>query len=489
MPRYKFTQRDYDVLPHVQTPNRRPKAIIGKPSVQRIEIARCAIYPSYFATRYLRTFDQARERICPFPDWPYLSEFLDSLQEPGDIVLVKPRDMMFSWAMMAYFLWGMLFNVSWSGFAISRKEAEVDDGGEYSTPESLFGRIRFMWKQLPPWLKPPFAFSKLKIRNLEEGMNSYVTGESANPSSGRNVACTVKFADEFAFIARQEQERLDRSMRYGSYRTLVYGSTPEPGTFYEKIIKTPGHFGFRVLTWNWSDRPDRDAGWFARQQARSSGENLALEVGASFDAARPEHILRPYFNEAVQVTTEAPAAAELANVRGGIDYGFLRGAAVVVGEKGGKLWVLAEFYPTSLSTRDFARGIAQIEADLGISCPWYCGKDRPDLLQDLGLEGIAGYAADTRLREGLGRLINLFKGDVIRIRADCRNLVEEAQNFRWASRAGVLLDHPAPGQADHLLDALRYAMSHPGPHDAPQSEEWEEGFVPTRQLVERGDIG
>ena len=131
------------------------------------EFTKCSKDIFHFATKYVWTLDQAKGERALFPAWKYLEQILDTISEPGDFFLEKSRDMAVSWTVMVYFLYSMLFEEHWAGFAISRKQVEVDDGGDNSTPASLFGRIKFMHSYLPTWMKPEFSFSHLKIRNLD----------------------------------------------------------------------------------------------------------------------------------------------------------------------------------------------------------------------------------------------------------------------------------------------------------------------------------
>jgi len=68
----------------------------------------------------------------------------------------KTRQMGLSWLYCAFSLWGILFDRGFTGFMLSKKEALVDDGGDKSTKDSLFGKIRYMYDTLSDEFKAQY---------------------------------------------------------------------------------------------------------------------------------------------------------------------------------------------------------------------------------------------------------------------------------------------------------------------------------------------
>ena len=84
-----------------------------------------------------------------------------------------------SWSWMAVLLWDITFHDQWANLCISRKESLVDDGGELATTDSLFGKLKAIWRALPPYLQHPMEFRHLRITCAST--ESYCKGESAMP--------------------------------------------------------------------------------------------------------------------------------------------------------------------------------------------------------------------------------------------------------------------------------------------------------------------
>jgi len=93
------------------------------------------------------------ESIDLFPDFPHVRMVLDALKDPKNILIDKSRDMMATWTLCAIFCHDLLFQEAAPLLMASRRFDDVDDGGEDSTTDSLMGRVRFVYENLPDWQK------------------------------------------------------------------------------------------------------------------------------------------------------------------------------------------------------------------------------------------------------------------------------------------------------------------------------------------------
>lgn len=432
------------------------------------EFTKCSKDIFYFATKYVYTLDQAKGERALFPPWKYLEQILNTISEPGDFFLEKSRDMAVSWTVMVFFLYSMLFEEHWAGFAISRKQDEVDDGGDNSTPESLFGRIKFMHSHLPLWMRPEFSFSHLKIRNLDN--ESYCTGESANPNSGRNVACSFKFADEFAFMPLNDQTAINRAMRFGSYRTLLYVTTAQKGTFAEKI-STEG-MGFTKIQIQWHLRPDRDKKWYENKIAGSDEEDVASELDISYSASDSSRIVAPFWNEdeGIIPIEELPVLTEYDNIVCGLDYGFLRTVAILGGLLQGKWYMFAELCKYQKTTAEIADLVNELRMTLRIDFPIFCGKDRPDLIEDFHSRGFVATGIQNPVVVRVGVLINVFKAERIVVSEEAKELLKEIPNYRRQAVGGILMETPHKHDVDEAMDAIGYLLM--GAGEEATTDQW-----------------
>ncbi len=122
--------------------------------------------------------------VEPIPDSPHVQALVSAFFPARDVIIEKSRYMLASWVAMAAVPHDLLFARNWPVMTLSRVESLVDAGGENSTMDSLHGKVRFMGKHLPPFLRrTPLEFKHLTIRNPVNG--SHVKGFSATPSAGR----------------------------------------------------------------------------------------------------------------------------------------------------------------------------------------------------------------------------------------------------------------------------------------------------------------
>lgn len=436
--------------------------------VQR-EFSKCAKDCFYFATHYVYTFDQSRGQKSLVPEWDYVEMILNEIAIPGDLYLEKSRDMMVSWTVMIYFLHSMLFNENWAGFAISRKQDEVDDGGDNSTPESLFGRIKFMWQNLPFWMKPNFTFSHLKIKNKDT--DSYCTGESANPNSGRNVACTFKFCDEFAFLPLNDQASINQAMRWGSYRTLLYVTTAKQGTLAETISREGK--GFKKIQIPWHLRPDKDKAWYEKKSAGAIGNEVAEELDISYAPRGTEKVVAQYWDASEQIIDpdDMLPAGQYERIACGMDYGFIRSAVEFAGLYQNTWYVFHEIYEYEKTPDEMTALINHVRQSIGIDFAVFCGKDRPDLLKSLSMGGFVATGFQEPVGVRMGTIISVFKTKRIKIIGTATGLLTEIPRYRRHKEGGVVVDAPHRHDVDEAMDAIGYLFMGAGEHA--NAGEWE----------------
>tara|TARA_Y100000310_G_C20678963_1_gene814744 strand:+ start:299 stop:1666 length:1368 start_codon:yes stop_codon:yes gene_type:complete len=243
------------------------------------ELGKCLDSPYYFAITFCETLNVEAGSIEKFPDYPYLQDFFENNIIPHNEHLEKSRQMLISWAFMALFLWDITFLDNIGDFITSRKEFLVDDGGSTSTPNSLMGRIRFMYERLPEGIKPELDITYLKIKNPKT--NSYIIGESSNPNAGRSGTWHRALMDEAALIPKSES--VYASIKQACKNGLVMNSTPygRGGCFGRIKFDSGTTFGKRNC--HWSKHPERDKAWYDEQCKDMTSDQVARELDISYE--------------------------------------------------------------------------------------------------------------------------------------------------------------------------------------------------------------
>ena len=143
--------------------------------------------------------------VLPFALYDYQREFIAlwfgeiekaRRNAPAGIRTEKSRQMGDSWLMMGLELYTLRFWPHFRALNISRKQEKVDDGGQNSTPESLHGKVRFMYERLPAEEKLPLDIKHLCLVNPRSGAT--VIGEAASTNAGRGGTFLYGLWDETA---------------------------------------------------------------------------------------------------------------------------------------------------------------------------------------------------------------------------------------------------------------------------------------------------
>jgi len=167
--------------------------------------------PEWAICTFFWTFDprnNTKKRNAEYPkDMPFI--FFDYqrktfhtlikriLVDPDDVLIDKSRDMGATWLVLAAILWCWVAIPGFQALCGSRKEDYVDNG----MIDSHFGKIRYMFYRLPPFLRPPTFNRKAhdnSLRLYNPANESAVQGEATNKDFSRQGRYNVIFMDEFA---------------------------------------------------------------------------------------------------------------------------------------------------------------------------------------------------------------------------------------------------------------------------------------------------
>jgi hypothetical protein len=254
--------------------------------------------PRAFCLRYIKTLRQTRtgSEAAPFPDFPYFAESFEAFERRLNVIGRKSRQMTVSWFGAATRLYNCLWYNDWASFMMSRKEGLVDDGGGASTPQSLFGKIRYCYEHLPEWMQRanPLHIGYLKIGNPRTG--SAIMGESTTVRSGAGGAVQDAWFDEFAWMPRQGA--IVAANRQACPAGAWYISTPSgKGNAFHRLWNSPTS-DFVKLQWPWWEHPERKCTctdpldldpekhhgcWYARACEGLTPAQIGSELNMSFE--------------------------------------------------------------------------------------------------------------------------------------------------------------------------------------------------------------
>jgi hypothetical protein len=238
----------------------------------------------FFANYFLWTYDPRpgvpNPKTC-FILYDFQEDTLrwlvEHIKSGNDCLLDKSRDMGATWLVLAAILHQFLFTDGFAALLGSRKEDAVDNW----QLDSLFGKLDFMLRHLPPWMLPHgFSFQKhrnyLKISSPKTG-NSIV-GEATNPNFSRSGRYSCIFLDEFAFI--DDSSTIWMATGDASPCRLAVSTPNGKGNkFYELRYES----NIDVKSLHWSLHPKKTDEWYQKQCFRRTPEEIAQELDISYE--------------------------------------------------------------------------------------------------------------------------------------------------------------------------------------------------------------
>lgn len=442
----------------------------------------------YFTTRYARTSD-VKGRVATIPGFQYVLNDCKAFEDGVDYHGEKTRQMMISWITASEFLnWCMLGHNA-SGFLTSRKERLVDDGGNRSTINSLFGRMRYIYRGLPPWMQEaaPVNFSHLRMDCERSG--GYVVGEGATGEGGRSGSYARAGVDEAAFMPG---EGWFRAIRSACPEGLALKSTPngKDNIFWRIKYKTPGDFRFGRA--HWTQHPVRAHGWYYeigkdgeptknkrspwydKETANLTPDERAREYDISYEHS-VSGLWWPEYDEDIHLGWDVVYDPTLP-LYGGMDYGGAAATTCVLFQAHGReMWILADYEVWNADVDDHAPAIAaiiaritggrverhevQIWGDPAGNAKEMTNKDST-VIRAYQAHGFKGMRAAPRKtpKDSIRLVRRKFYRDEMRIHMECGHVRERLPGCRYKTDGMgiVVADVMEENASKHMGDAIRY---------------------------------
>ena len=239
------------------------------------EYIKCAQDPIYFMKKYCMIQHPTRGRIA-FNLYPFQEKTLTLLSKHDRNIILKSRQLGISTLAAGKSLHQMLFNRDTNVLVIATKQ---------DTAKNLVTKVKFMYDELPSWLKIGFVEKNKLALRLKNG--SQIKAVSAASDAGRSEAISFLIVDECAFIEENRIEEIWAS----SQQTLSTGggamvlSTPNgTGNFFHRMWTKAeeGLNGFTTIRLPWTVHPERNQEWRDKQEDELGPRMAAQECDCDF---------------------------------------------------------------------------------------------------------------------------------------------------------------------------------------------------------------
>jgi len=234
----------------------------------RQEYLKCAQDPVHFMKKYCYIQHPQRGRI-QFNLYPFQEKTLHVFRDNDYSIILKSRQLGISTLSAGYSLWLMLFHKDKNVLCIATKQ---------ETARNMVTKVKFMYDNLPSWLKiPAEENNKLSLR-LNNG--SIIKATSASSDAGRSEAVSLLLIDEAAFIDQIGEIWASAQQTLATGGGAIVLSTPYgTGNWFHKtwVNAEAQNNQFIPIKLPWFVHPERDQAWRDSQDALLGDPRLASQ--------------------------------------------------------------------------------------------------------------------------------------------------------------------------------------------------------------------
>ena len=236
--------------------------------VIRQEYIKCLNDPAHFMKKYCHIQHPQRGRVM-FNLYPFQEKTLRLFRDNPYSIVLKSRQLGISTLAAGYSLWLMLFHKDKNVLCIATKQ---------ETAKNMVTKVKFMFDNLPSWLKISFEeHNKLTLR-LSNG--SQIKATSASSDAGRSEAVSLLIVDEAAFIEQIGEIWASAQQTLATGGGAIVLSTPYgTGNWFHKtwVAAESNDNDFLPIKLPWYVHPERDEVWRKRQDDLLGDPRLASQ--------------------------------------------------------------------------------------------------------------------------------------------------------------------------------------------------------------------
>jgi len=224
--------------------------------ILRQEYIKCASDPAHFMRKYCFIQHPQRGRI-QFNLYPFQEKVLHLWKDNPYSIVLKSRQLGISTLGAGYALWLMIFHQDKNVLCIATTQ---------ETAKNMVTKVKFMYENLPSWLKVPAEENNKLTLRLTNG--SQIKAKSSNADAARSEAVSLLLVDEAAFIENIGETWASAQQTLATGGGAIVLSTPY-GTgnwFHQTWVRAENQENdFLPVRLPWFVHPERDQAWRDKQ--------------------------------------------------------------------------------------------------------------------------------------------------------------------------------------------------------------------------------
>jgi len=266
---------------------------MSEPNLRQIiqqEYIKCAQDPAHFMKKYCFIQHPQRGRI-PFHLYPFQEKVLHLWRDNPYSIVLKSRQLGISTLGGGYALWLMLFHKDRNVLCLATTQ---------ETAKNMVTKVRFMFDNLPSWLKIDSVENNRLSLRLANG--SQIKAKSSNSDAARSEAVSLLLIDEAAFIENVAETWASAQQTLATGGGAIILSTPY-GTgnwFHQTWVRAEnGENDFLPIKLPWYVHPERDEAWRKKQDEllgdpRAAAQECDCDFASSGDVVFYQEYLEFY---------------------------------------------------------------------------------------------------------------------------------------------------------------------------------------------------
>jgi len=183
-----------------------------------LELQRCAADPVYFIRNYVYIKHAKRGKI-KFNMYDYQEEMVKRYHTNRFNIVLSARQTGKTETSCAFLLWSAIFKPDQTILVASNKS---------SNSMEIIAKIQYAYEELPAWLKPGIDENSWNKHECKFDNQSRIVATTTSVDSGRGMAISLLYADEFAFVkphvSRQFYDSILPTISTGG--SMIISSTP-----------------------------------------------------------------------------------------------------------------------------------------------------------------------------------------------------------------------------------------------------------------------
>lgn len=249
---------------------------------QIAELMKCMDDPVYFVRTYCYIQHPVKGAI-PFQLYPYQERMLRAFHENRLCIVLSARQIGKSWVSGAFLLWYAMFNDEKLALIASNKNSNAME---------MIHRVRFIYERLPHWLKPGLTDDGWNKHEVGFDNGSRIMSQATTADTGRGLAISLMFLDEFAFVRDSIQEEFwaSTSPTLATGGGCIICSTPNGDTNrYAQLWRgaTLNINDFAAVEVKWDEPPGRDEKFRQAEIAKIGETKWLQEYQCQFISSDP----------------------------------------------------------------------------------------------------------------------------------------------------------------------------------------------------------